>query len=240
MFVERDFYIGLRDINSKLELKNTGLLSYLEDVACIHSEIAGCGMSKIHETNRTWVLLNWKVEVIKRPKFNDVLHVVTWSNKIEKIYAFRDFEVYNEANELIAKIASKWLFIDIQTGKFVKVEDNYVEQYKIENKFVFGDNTFEKLREPAEHTVKEKYQISPNMIDVNNHVHNIYYMDIVNSVLPKDIENELNKFEIMYKKEIKAEDKIIVFYNYEKETSSHIVTIKNEDEKTVHAIIKLN
>ena len=49
MLVENKFYVGLRDINNLQELKNTGLLSYLEDVACMHSEIAGYGVTKIEE-----------------------------------------------------------------------------------------------------------------------------------------------------------------------------------------------
>lgn len=40
MFITQNFSIGARDINSSKELTNTALLSYLEDIACIHSEMA--------------------------------------------------------------------------------------------------------------------------------------------------------------------------------------------------------
>ena len=123
MFIEHEFYVGLRDINNLKELSNTALLSYLEDVACMHSEIAGFGVSNMDEVKRTWVLLAWKIKVIKRPKFNDTIKVKTWSRLIDKFYAFRDFELYDQNNRIIGIATSKWIFIDTEKGKIVKSGD---------------------------------------------------------------------------------------------------------------------
>ena len=95
--------------NPLKELTNTALLSYLEDVACIHSEIAGYGITNMYTIKKTWILLSWKIKVIERPKFSDNLKVKTWSRLIDKFYAYRDFEVYNAKGDLIAIASSKWV-----------------------------------------------------------------------------------------------------------------------------------
>lgn len=77
MFVEHKFYIGLSDINPLKELSNTCLLKYLEDVAGLHSEIAGYGVTDMDKTRKSWILLSWKVDVKKRPLINDTLTVKT-------------------------------------------------------------------------------------------------------------------------------------------------------------------
>ncbi len=123
MFVEHNFFVGARDINSLKELTNTSLLSYLEDIACIHSEIAGYGITNMYEIKKTWILLSWKIKVIKRPKFADNLKVKTWSRLIDRFYAYRDFEVYNENNDIIAIATSKWVFIDIEKGKIIRISE---------------------------------------------------------------------------------------------------------------------
>lgn len=239
MFVEHKFFVGARDINSLKELTNTGLLSYLEDVACIHSEFAGYGVSNIDKIKRTWILLSWKIKVIKRSKFADNLNVKTWSRLIDKFYAYRDFEIYNQDNDLVAIATSKWVFIDIEKGKIIKISEEVSEAYHQENVAVFEEKDIEKLQEPENYINKISYKITKNMIDINKHLHNTYYMDLAKEVLPDEISfsNEPNEFEIMYKHEIKLGEVVRVMYS--KIDDFYYIVIKNEEETKVHAIIKL-
>ncbi len=239
MFVEHKFYIGLSDINTEKELTNTCLLKYLEDVAGLHSEIAGYGVTDMNTTRKSWILLSWKVKVINRPLVNDTLNIRTWSRCIDKFYAFRDFEVRNQYDEIVCLATSKWVFIDIDKGKLVKISDDIAQKYKPENKNVFEEHDLEKLKEPSDCISKVSFKITRNLIDINKHLHNIYYLDIAKEALPESIglSNELNYFEIMYKKEIKLEETVKAIYS--KENDYHYVTIKNEDESIVHSIIRL-
>lgn len=238
MFVEQKFYVGLSDINNLKELTNSKLLSYLENIACIHSEMAGYGITNMDEVKRTWILLSWKVNVIKRPRIHDILIVKTWSRCIEKFYAFRDFKIYNQKDELVAIATSKWLFIDTEKEKIIKVTDEIASKYETENESVFEEEDLEKIEEPTTSINTIEYKITRNMIDVNKHLHNIYYLDIAKEVLPEEIglSAELNNFEVMYKKEIKLGETVKAIYTYE--NNSHYVIIKNKDEAVLHAIIK--
>lgn len=240
MFIEHEFYTGLSDVNLNRELMNTSLLKHLEDVAGMHSEIAGSGYTDIERTRKTWVLLAWKVEVKKRPLMNDNLKVKTWSRCIEKIYAYRDFEVRNQYDELVAIASSKWLYIDIDLAKFIKIPEEVILSYKQEPFQVFEEKDLGRLKEPTTEIInKIDFKITRNMIDVNMHLHNTYYLDIAKEVLPEEmaLKNEFNNFEIMYKKEIKLGENVKAIYA--KEDEFNYVVIKSEDERVLHAIIKL-
>ena len=63
MFVEHNFFVGLSDINSQKELTNTCLLRYLEDVAGLHSEIAGYGVTDMDSTRKSWILLCYPYQI---------------------------------------------------------------------------------------------------------------------------------------------------------------------------------
>lgn len=239
MFVEHNFFVGISHINTLSQLNNTSLLSYLEDMGLIHSEMVGYGISQINENKKSWVLLNWKIKVINRPKYADNLRIKTWSREIEKIYAFRDFEVYNQNNELVAIASSKWIYMDIENKKITKISDEVRNAYKIEDRYVFEDKEFPKLKEPETYLKKIDYKIAKNMIDINKHLHNIYYMDLAKEVLPDEItfSNEFNEFDIMYKHEIKLGDTVKIMYS--KDDDYYTVVIKDKEEKIVHAIIRL-
>lgn len=240
MFVEHKFYIRLSDINPLKELSNTCLLKYLEDVAGLHSEIAGYGVTDMDKTRKSWILLSWKVDVKKRPLINDTLTVKTWSRYIDRFYAFRDFEVRDQYNDIVCIATSKWVFIDIDKGKLVKISNEIAEKYKPETgTHVFEEYDIDKLKEPSNEISRIEFKITRNLIDINKHLHNIYYLDIAKEALPEEIalSCELNNFEIMYKKEIKLGDTVKAIYSYE--NSFHYITIKSEDESIIHAIIRL-
>lgn len=238
MKVTQDFYVGLSDTNLKQELTNTSLLRFLEDIAGMHSEKVGYGATSIETTKRTWILLAWKVKVFKRAKMNETVKVVTWSRMIEKFYAFRDFKVFDKDDNLLAIATSKWIYMDTENLKIVKVQEDVASCYESEPESVFEEISDIKLKEPDSDYINEiEFKITRNLIDINNHVHNIYYMDIAKEALPEDVylNDELNSFEIMYKKEIKAGSLVKAYYTYE--NGEHIVTIKSND--VLHAIIKL-
>ena len=239
MKIEQDFYIGLSDTNVNQELTNTSILRFLEDMGGIHSEKVGYGATSIATTKRTWILLSWKVKVLKRAKMNDTVHVVTWSRSIEKFYAYRDFKVLDKEGNVIAIATSKWIYMDIENQKIVKVTDEVASVYESENISVFGDEKESKLVKPenAELINKIDFKITRNLIDINMHLHNIYYMDIAKEALTEELysEEEFDEFEVMYKKEIKL-GAVVNAYLY-KESDCYYVTIESDD--VLHAIIKL-
>lgn len=175
----------------------------------------------------------------KRPKFTDNLKVKTWSRLIDKFYAYRDFAVYNQEDDLIAIATSKWIFIDVEKEKIIKITEEVADKYQQEDISVFEEKYIEKLQEPEKYINKIDYKITKNMIDINKHLHNIYYMDIAKEVLPDELSftKEADEFEIMYKHEIKFGENVKVMYS--KIEDYYYVVIKNEEENIVHAILKL-
>jgi len=47
------------------------------------------------------MLLNWKIEVFRRPNWDAEVTVKTWPRKFEKVSSWRDFEVYDKDGNLI-------------------------------------------------------------------------------------------------------------------------------------------
>lgn len=238
MKVEHEFYIGFRDINHLNELTNTAMLAYLENLGGKQSDLTGNGLNSEH----TWVLLAWKVRMIKRPKFGDTIKVVTWSREMDKIHAYREFKVYNSNGETICIATSKWIYIDIKTRKIMRLTPEIQDMYQSEKEFVFSEeeSKFGKLVEPEQKKSSIDFKITRNMIDTNYHLHNIYYSDIAKEALPEEIasKTEFNNLEIMYKKEIKYGDVVKAFYTFEND--KHIITIKSNNEKELHAIVVMS
>ena len=69
MIYKEKFKIGLKDVWAGEEVSNIAILEYLEDIAAYHSDSVGYGINTTEQTNLNWILLDWKLHVIKRPKY---------------------------------------------------------------------------------------------------------------------------------------------------------------------------
>ena len=239
-FFEHDFEIGLRDIENPNFLSNKSILAFLENIGSYHSDSINFGLNNIPLTHSSWVLLGWKVQVLKRPVYGDKLHIITWAKNPEKFSTYRDFEVYNSTNELVIIATSKWVLIDTTTGKLKPIPEEILNLYHPDTKNVFSEeeSLLKKLNVSENYISSCTYTVSRSQIDLNNHMHNLYYLDMAYEVLPADVYNNMfNYFEISYKKQIRLHEQVKCYYTFEENT--HKVIIKSLNDKITYAIIFL-
>ena len=151
---------------------------------------------------------------------------------------FRDFELYNSDGELCVVGTSKWTLFHLDKG-LIRLTSDILDNFTIENKNAL-EFDFKKIKEPDNYLNVYEYTVSRSDIDINHHMHNLRYLDLAYETLPKNVyeNNYFNNIEIMYKKECYLADKLKCFYS--NINDEHIVTIKSEDENTLHAIVKLS
>lgn len=234
---KRDLKVKYWEVDSSSKLTSKGFIKYLQDIANDHSDEVGYGFKNITHTNLSWVLLNWKVQIFKKPTVSDTIHIETWARVISRTISYRDFEVYDSNNNLICIASSKWALTNYCTHSLERISPEMRDAYGVFEKKVFDIDTNEKIKEPENSSLVYEYTIQRRDIDTNNHVNNLCYLDFAYEALPDDVYCNLNSntTEIIYKKEIKYKDKIKCFYSYVE--GKHIITIKNDDFSITHAII---
>ena len=237
MIYSNNYKIGLEDIGINYEASNKALLKIMEDVACLHSASVGYGVFEIETKKRVWMLLDWKIKIIKRPKYNDEIKAETWSRKIERLYAYRDFQLKDKEGNIIAIGTSRWIFVDTDRRRPVRLTEDIAILYESE----FDKNVFEEEMEDIkceDYLFKKEYYIQRRDIDLNEHMHNLSYLDMAYEILPEDIyKNKIfDNVRIIYKKEIIYGERVECYYT--EENNKYIITAKSEDK--INAIIELS
>ena len=188
MKFEREYYVGIKDIGLDGKMSNYGMLSILEEIASSHSDTVGYGVNDIDKRKKVWLLMDWKLQILERANYESKIKVKTWARQITKrpFSTYRDFEVYDEQGNVIALASSKWVLLDIEKGKIVKITPELIGKYKPElTKTAFEDEQFEKIEEPYEYLLEKEYTVRRSDIDVNMHMHNLNYIELANEVLPE-------------------------------------------------------
>ena len=232
-----NYKISLEDIGINNEATNKSLLTIMQDIACLHSASVGYGVLEVESKKRAWMLLDWKMKVIKRPKYNDDIKAETWSRKVERLYAYRDFQLKDKEENIIAIGTSRWILIDTDKRRPVRLTADISDLYESEtDKKVFSEEIEDIKCE--DYLFKKDYSIQRRDIDINGHMNNLSYLDMSYEILPDDIyKNKVfDNIRIVYKKEILYGDKVECYY--EEQSNKYIITAKKQDK--INAIIELS
>lgn len=241
MKYSRDYRFGIEEVGCDESSSIRALLVFMEDCACWHSAQVGYGVREVETKHRAWVVLDWKLKIHKLPVYEQKLTVSTWSRKMDGIRAFRDYEIKDENGELIASGTSKWILTDTERRRPVRLTDDIVELYETDGSYLAMEDEIEALtcdENMLEGAYTTNYVVRRSDIDINQHVHNLNYIDIAYDAMPEDVYNrfikgEFGELHILYKKEIKYGEDVVCKY-YVKDGYHTIVMLV--DDK-VHSII---
>ena len=237
MIYSINYKIGLEDIGINNEATNKALLEIMQNVSGFHSASIGYGVLEVEYKKRAWMLLDWKMKVIKRPKYNEEIVAETWSRKVERLYAYRDFQLKDNEGNIIAIGTSRWIFVDIDRRRPVRLTADIADLYESETDKQVFKGEIEDINSNENYIFKKDYFIQRRDIDINKHMHNLNYLDMAYEILPDDVYNNktFDNVRIVYKKEILYGEKVECYY--EEDNDRYIVTAKIQDK--IHAIIEL-
>ena len=217
--------IRYSEMDFDLVLKPSVLLHFLQDMASDNAEQLGFGYSFIVKKNLAWFLLKYRIEFEDYPCGLYDLRLTTEPRGYNKLFAFRDFGIY-DGEKLLGRAASTWSLADLDTKSLVPVasalENNpYMQSFeKREN-----DLIYEKVR-PLEHVDVEKiFEIRFDDIDVNKHVNNANYIIWAFESLDFDFRGrkKLKSLDIVFKKEIKFGNKILSQAEISGDITNHVL-----------------
>lgn len=238
---EEDYRISFTHVGPDDLLTNKSFLLLMENLAEAHSEAVHMTFRDLAKNNMTWILLNWKLQVFKRPKSDTMVKLQTWPVFANKIFIIRDFKMFDAEGNLCAIASSKWCLLNTSINKIARMPDNIdsiFHGFKIP--YVFGGNDLAKLSVPDSEAIdSDYYKIRRFDLDINNHVHNLNYLNYAYEILPVNVYKgpELNNVEIYYKREIKYGETI--HSTLYVESGIYTIVTEDENEEIVHSIIKL-
>lgn len=224
MIYERKHKIGVDEVNRNFLLTNRALITIFENTASFFSDSLNHGILDIPKTLLTWFVVDWKIEVIKRPKYGDEITIKNWNRDAYKCFSYMDFEVYIN-NELYVKATSKWVLFNLKTKSYEIISDEIINIYGCHNDLsTFNNKELEHMNTLEKYSNKKRIIIRKSDLDFNNHVNNVKYFDYLTDYFDSC---EYDKLRITYRKEIKSDD--IVYLCYKKLNSKDYYTIIDKD-----------
>lgn len=213
MIFEYPYKPVIEDFSRDGLLSYTALVRILCNAANAHSDICGDSVFNIKGMDRAWVLTDWQIEITDYPKYGDELKAETWSEGFTSpLVANRNFLFYKNG-EVCARGTTKWILLDLKSGRPSKIDPAYLEKYSTESKVVFEDKKLWRIPSAETWTTEMPIPVRRSDIDFNDHVHNVTYLDYAREVLPQDLfEKKFTRLRISYKTALKQGSTAICRY----------------------------
>lgn len=213
MMFERKHKIGIDEVNKDLLITNRALIVAFQNTSSYQSDSINYGILYIPKTFLTWFVIDWKVEVLKRPKYGEEIIIKTWGRDVSKCFSYRDFEVYVN-DKLYVKATSKWILFNLKTKSYENISQELVDLYgNDDSKSVFGERKLDHMHPLDNYDNKVEISIRKSDLDFNGHVNNVKYFDYLTDYANA---KEYNRFRITYRKEIKPDEKVYLCYSDDK------------------------
>ncbi len=231
----KEFTISSYDLNPKGQARLTSIANFCQELAYHHASQLGFGYRDMKKQNTTWVLSRMRIRMENYPVWDDTIRMETWPSGVDKLFALRDFRIWNRQGEMIGVASTAWLILDIETHRLIRPKEA-LEHFKL---IVHPERVFE---ESLDKIVVEGQMRSLNLhqvvfsdLDIVGHVNNVKYMEwCIDSMADKsDQEKEIREFEINFNQESLFGDEIEIRGLDISENDARFLALRKRDEKEI-------
>ncbi len=172
---EKEYEIKYYDIDKYDKLTDLALVRYLQEISTLYSDTVDCGMDFANRTQIVWILIETYTKINRLPSKGDKVIYRTWSTGSKGLYAYRQYEVLDENNEVIAVSNSKWVLYSGERKRPIKVIDEVSNKYIHIDKNVV-DSDFIHIPDSNKYDDIKNEVVKYMDVDTNWHMNNTNYL----------------------------------------------------------------
>jgi medium-chain acyl-[acyl-carrier-protein] hydrolase len=181
VYWEEAYCLRSYEVDFQDRLRLSALFHFMQETASNQIERQGVGIDVLRIDNQAWVLSRLLIGMERYPGGGEEIRIKTWPRGIDRLFALREFLITSREGEVLGRVTSKWLLVDLTTRRPKRLEEVF-KRMPIDPGNRALDRRLEKLpslESPEEVLiVRAAYQ----QIDLNRHVNNAHYLDwILNS-----------------------------------------------------------
>lgn len=142
-------------------IKLPQLMSVLIEIS--GGQTAELATTTAEELGLSWVIIQYEFKINRMPKARETIRVKTFAKEYNRIFSYREFEVYDEEDNLLVSVMTVFALID-ENRKMSRIPQEIVEGY--------GSTESRRIkRMPKPETPK-------NIEEANNRTYHVRYFDI--------------------------------------------------------------
>lgn len=191
-------------------IRFSAILCLMQDAAYEHAKRLGVGYDFLIAQNRAFVLSRLQLKVCSElPSWTERVVLQTWPRGLDRLYAYRDFEISREGREPFLKASTAWLMLDTQARHPVRQQEYFVNISPRDVR-AMGDEAPRKLSWVDNTQPFDIRHARASDLDPNGHVNNTRYIDWVTDAIAErhGVDAKIDELCLNYHAEIRMGEEV--------------------------------
>lgn len=199
-----DFIVHYHDTDANETVGPSHIFKYIQEAAMCQMAAQKPSYRELLNQNKAFILSGIRVEIYEPLSFGEKITVSTWGCDARGFTFPRSYSIMR-GDELICEANSTWALVDIRDKKLVRASDIELNYYTDKPNDLANPGRF---RIPSELTLSlvGEYTIRYSDTDVNGHMNNTNYPDMLLNAMPNPQNKIIKSIAISYQNEAKAGD----------------------------------
>ena len=213
MIYQQEKIVSFYDLDANGDVKLTALLKYIGEAAFYNAEDLGLGIEKTLEIDMTFIIQRAGVQIFKMPEVNQEIVIRTWPGEITRSAFKRNGDICNKDGDKLIEWESLWVLIDINKRKIKRPSSFPIELPCYGKMGVEIEAEKVVMPEDKEWHAGYNHTVQFNELDVNWHMNNAVYADLVANVLALNTSPNIKTWkevQFNYVHEAKLNDKVTI------------------------------
>lgn len=200
-------------VDGKGKLRLDSMLQIFQEISIAHVSSLGMPSSFTMGKGLIWVIGKERIEIERLPEYEEEITVKTWPGKRMMFIFPRYYEIDDEKGNPLIRATSYWTLINYNTRK---VADPVKEGIEVADESRGDELSCPMVLRLPELEKKTIFHPRFTDLDINGHVNNTKYMNLVQDLLPNEflLTHDAKTLDIHWKKEIKIGDEVEINYGF--------------------------
>lgn len=188
------------------ETRLSYLLAMAQQISMEHCDSVGAGGQYFYDRGMAFLLAKLRLEIPRSPQGGETLTLLTKPNLPLRAQYRRLTDYYDGQDTLCCHMDSRWVLVDIASRRMLRrmpegLELPFLDAEEMED---FRPSL------PKDLTLREEVTVRCSMLDINNHMNNTVYGDIITNLLEHRLMagERIRTIEIYYHREALYGDKL--------------------------------
>ena len=235
---KKEYIVKSYEADCHGSLRLLTLFNLLQDAAAENADLLNLGFEKCGELGLTWFGSDYYLEIERLPRMGERFIIETWPAETKLYGAIRDFLIYDANNNIIARISSQWVLIDLTRRRPALLSKYFPDYQGLSERAL--PISFMKIKEAETFNREDKLKVRFDDIDINNHVNNSIYPLWASECVDPDfrLKHTPCEIEINFKKPAVYGEDIVVLTNQNHNETFHSIRENNKETELARCRLK--